>query len=116
MALERHAYQRAALDWLANFDRRDEIEGILRSVYGNDTALWMRRWRWFFLATPGSRTRDVRTCLWLRRRHRMGRQPFQDESRGLIAVFCRSTQQWSRIHDPVIPQKWIALSHIADVT
>jgi cyclopropane-fatty-acyl-phospholipid synthase len=47
-------YQRTALDWLANFDsRRDEIEGILRSVYGSDTALWMRRWRWFFLATSG---------------------------------------------------------------
>ena len=47
-------YQRTALAWLANFDsRRDEIEGILRSVYGNDTALWMRRWRWFFLATAG---------------------------------------------------------------
>jgi cyclopropane-fatty-acyl-phospholipid synthase len=47
-------YQRTALDWLANFDsRRDEIEDILRSVYGNDTALWMRRWRWFFLATSG---------------------------------------------------------------
>ena len=47
-------YQRTALDWLANFDsHRDEIEGILRHVYGNDTALWMRRWRWFFLATSG---------------------------------------------------------------
>ena len=47
-------YQRTALDWLANFDsRRDEIEGILRGVYGSDTALWMRRWRWFFLATAG---------------------------------------------------------------
>jgi cyclopropane-fatty-acyl-phospholipid synthase len=47
-------YQRTAIDWLANFDRhRDEIEGILRSVYGADTALWMRRWRWFFLATSG---------------------------------------------------------------
>jgi cyclopropane-fatty-acyl-phospholipid synthase len=22
-------------------------------VYGSDTALWMRRWRWFFLATSG---------------------------------------------------------------
>src|SRR5258708_8385047 len=45
-------YQRTALDWLGNFDRnRDEIEAILRKVYGNDTALWMRRWRWFFLAT-----------------------------------------------------------------
>jgi cyclopropane-fatty-acyl-phospholipid synthase len=47
-------YQRTALDWLGNFDRnRDEIEAILRKVYGNDTALWMRRWRWFFLATAG---------------------------------------------------------------
>jgi cyclopropane-fatty-acyl-phospholipid synthase len=47
-------YQRTALDWLGNFDaHRDEIEAILRGVYGNDTALWMRRWRWFFLATAG---------------------------------------------------------------
>jgi cyclopropane-fatty-acyl-phospholipid synthase len=47
-------YQRTALDWLANFDaHRDEIEGILRPVYGNDTSVWMRRWRWFFLATSG---------------------------------------------------------------
>jgi cyclopropane-fatty-acyl-phospholipid synthase len=47
-------YQRTALDWLANFDaHRDEIEGILRGVYGSDTGLWMRRWRWFFLATAG---------------------------------------------------------------
>ena len=47
-------YQRTSLDWLANFDaHREEIERILRDVYGNDTALWMRRWRWFFLATSG---------------------------------------------------------------
>jgi cyclopropane-fatty-acyl-phospholipid synthase len=47
-------YQRTAHDWLGNFDsNRDEIEAILRQVYGNDTALWMRRWRWFFLATAG---------------------------------------------------------------
>ena len=47
-------YQRTALDWLGNFDsHRDEIEGILRNVYGDDTSLWMRRWRWFFLATSG---------------------------------------------------------------
>ncbi len=39
---------------LANFDcRRDQIESMLRGVYGSDTALWMRRWRWFFLATAG---------------------------------------------------------------
>jgi cyclopropane-fatty-acyl-phospholipid synthase len=47
-------YQRTALQWLGHFDsHRDEIERILRKVYGNDTALWMRRWRWFFLATAG---------------------------------------------------------------
>jgi len=39
-------YQRTALDWLRNFDsHRDAIEGILRGVYGNDTSLWVRRWR-----------------------------------------------------------------------
>jgi cyclopropane-fatty-acyl-phospholipid synthase len=47
-------YQRTALDWLANFDAsREAIEQVLRPVYGADTALWMRRWRWFFLATAG---------------------------------------------------------------
>jgi cyclopropane-fatty-acyl-phospholipid synthase len=47
-------YQRTALDWLRNFDsHRDEIEGILRDVYGDYTGLWMRRWRWFLLATSG---------------------------------------------------------------
>lgn len=47
-------YQRTAQDWLHNFDaNRDEIETILRDVYRRDTALWMRRWRWFFLATAG---------------------------------------------------------------
>ena len=47
-------YQRTALDWLTNFDaHREEIERSLREVYGGDTALWMRRWRWFFLATAG---------------------------------------------------------------
>jgi hypothetical protein len=30
-----------------------EIEAVLRDVYGSDTNLWMRRWRWFFLATAG---------------------------------------------------------------
>jgi len=47
-------YQRTATAWLANFDaHRDEIEAVLRKVYGSDTGLWMRRWRWFFLATAG---------------------------------------------------------------
>ncbi|OYX91951.1 MAG: hypothetical protein B7Y74_13300, partial [Novosphingobium sp. 35-62-5] len=39
---------------LALFDARaDEIEPVLRAVYGRDTALWMRRWRLFYLATAG---------------------------------------------------------------
>ena len=47
-------YQQTALDWLGNLDsNRDEIEAILRNVYGNDASLWMRRWRWFLLATAG---------------------------------------------------------------
>jgi len=47
-------YQRTANDWLANFDaHRDAIEASLRNVYGDETNLWMRRWRWFFLATAG---------------------------------------------------------------
>ena len=47
-------YRRTAIAWLANFDaHRDEIEAVLRQVYGSDTGLWMRRWRWFFLATAG---------------------------------------------------------------
>ncbi|MBW7962375.1 cyclopropane-fatty-acyl-phospholipid synthase family protein [Bradyrhizobium sp. BR 10261] len=47
-------YQRTAMDWLANFDaHRDTIEAVLRNVYGDETSLWMRRWRWFFLATAG---------------------------------------------------------------
>ena len=47
-------YQRTALDWLTNFDvNREAIERVLREVYGSDTALWMRRWRWFFVSTAG---------------------------------------------------------------
>jgi cyclopropane-fatty-acyl-phospholipid synthase len=47
-------YQRTAQDWLANFDsHHDEIERVLRKVHGGETALWMRRWRWFLLATSG---------------------------------------------------------------
>jgi cyclopropane-fatty-acyl-phospholipid synthase len=42
-------YQRTAQDWLENFDsHRVEIERVLRKVHGDETALWMRRWRWFF--------------------------------------------------------------------
>jgi len=47
-------YQRTADAWLANYDAHaDEIEVILREVYGADAALWRRRWRLFFLATSG---------------------------------------------------------------
>lgn len=47
-------YQRTAEDWLKNFDaNRREIEAVLRPVYGRATRLWMRRWRWFFLAASG---------------------------------------------------------------
>lgn len=47
-------YQHTANDWLANFDaHRDAIEASLRKVHGEETALWMRRWRWFLLATSG---------------------------------------------------------------
>ncbi|MBT1512285.1 class I SAM-dependent methyltransferase [Bradyrhizobium sp. SRL28] len=47
-------YQRTAQDWLDNFDsHRDEIERVLRKVHGGETALRMRRWRWFLLATAG---------------------------------------------------------------
>lgn len=47
-------YERTALDWLALFDANAKvIEPVLRDVYGKDTALWMRRWRLFYLATAG---------------------------------------------------------------
>jgi cyclopropane-fatty-acyl-phospholipid synthase len=47
-------YSDTALDWLANFDaREDEIMPILRATYGDDAGLWKRRWRLFFLATAG---------------------------------------------------------------
>lgn len=47
-------YARTALAWLENFDaNRPAIQSILRPVYGPDTELWMRRWRWFFMATEG---------------------------------------------------------------
>lgn len=47
-------YAATARHWLANFDRNiAQIDDILRPVYGSDTKLWLRRWRWFFLATEG---------------------------------------------------------------
>lgn len=47
-------YERTALHWLENFDANTAaIRAILTQTYGADAALWMRRWRLFFLATAG---------------------------------------------------------------
>jgi cyclopropane-fatty-acyl-phospholipid synthase len=47
-------YSRTARCWLANFDaERAAIDDALSSVYGDDVALWRRRWRLFLLATMG---------------------------------------------------------------
>lgn len=47
-------YERTALDWLGNLDKhRNEITRIFAGTYGREAALWMRRWRLFFLATAG---------------------------------------------------------------
>jgi cyclopropane-fatty-acyl-phospholipid synthase len=45
-------YRRTAEAWLTNLDgRRDELLPVMRNVYGQtDTALWLQRWRIFFLA------------------------------------------------------------------
>lgn len=47
-------YARTARQWIDNFDRNeDEIERILKEVYGDKWLLWKRRWRLFYLATEG---------------------------------------------------------------
>ena len=47
-------YKRTANDWSVNFDRNGgEIDRVLRKFYGEDAALWRRRWRLFLLATGG---------------------------------------------------------------
>lgn len=47
-------YEKTALDWLAMLDANAvEIERVLRAVYGDQTPLWLRRWRLFYLATAG---------------------------------------------------------------
>ncbi len=47
-------YRRTAADWLKKFDdHADEVNAVLKRVYGRDGALWRRRWRLFFLATMG---------------------------------------------------------------
>ncbi len=45
-------YQRTALAWLANLDRRRaEVLSILADVYSQEQApRWLQRWRMFFLA------------------------------------------------------------------
>lgn len=47
-------YEKTARLWLANMDAEPESIGrIMRDVYGDDAALWTRRWRRFYLATAG---------------------------------------------------------------
>jgi cyclopropane-fatty-acyl-phospholipid synthase len=47
-------YAHTARRWLENFDTNiARIDPILRATYGEDAALWRRRWRLFFLATEG---------------------------------------------------------------
>ena len=47
-------YRRTAEAWLENYDANAAAIGkILRDVYGEDAAVWRRRWRLFFLATAG---------------------------------------------------------------
>ncbi|WP_374390299.1 cyclopropane-fatty-acyl-phospholipid synthase family protein [Brevundimonas sp.] len=47
-------YEKTARQWLANMDAEPESVGrIMRDVYGDDAALWTRRWRRFYLATAG---------------------------------------------------------------
>jgi cyclopropane-fatty-acyl-phospholipid synthase len=44
-------YEKTANDWLDNLDRcHDEALEVLRPVYGRDAALWLRRWRVFYMA------------------------------------------------------------------
>ncbi|TXK59165.1 SAM-dependent methyltransferase [Alkalisalibacterium limincola] len=44
-------YQATANHWLENQDEnRAEVESVLRPVYGDDTAIWMQRWRMFWMA------------------------------------------------------------------
>ncbi|MCJ8055813.1 cyclopropane-fatty-acyl-phospholipid synthase family protein [Shinella curvata] len=47
-------YERTARDWLDNFDQnRGAVRAVFEATYGKDAAVWMRRWRMFFLATAG---------------------------------------------------------------
>lgn len=47
-------YARTADDWLKRLDEnRDAVSRLLDQTYGAQSALWLRRWRYFFLATSG---------------------------------------------------------------
>ena len=47
-------YQRTADHWLENMDANaDEVRAIMTEVYGDQAALWTRRWRRFYMATAG---------------------------------------------------------------
>lgn len=47
-------YSQTVRLWLRNFDGNTHaIRHILTDDYGNQAALWLRRWRLFFLATEG---------------------------------------------------------------
>ena len=45
-------YERTLNAWLDRLDaNRDSVTGVLRPVYGDDTSVWMQRWRMFFMAS-----------------------------------------------------------------
>lgn len=47
-------YARTARHWLANMDaNKPRVAELMRQTYGDDAALWTRRWRRFYLATEG---------------------------------------------------------------
>jgi len=47
-------YQRTADHWLQNMDANaEEVRAIMSDVYGDQAALWTRRWRRFYMATAG---------------------------------------------------------------
>ena len=44
-------YARTSRGWLENMDRhRDQIFSIFEDTYGSDAAIWVQRWRMFFMA------------------------------------------------------------------
>ncbi len=64
-------YAKTAYDWLENFDNnRGEIDRIFKSTYGADWAVWIKRWRLFFLATAGLFGYD-KGCEWFVSHYRL---------------------------------------------